>query len=358
MANYDVIIIGAGAIGSFSLFHLQKRGIKKCLLIEKEDHSGRGATGSWGSLIRTMHQDPLTTIKATKAVPFFRHFKEVVGNECGYNNCGALYFFKKDQLALIDEQLNTLKESRISFEVIESAEGSDQFPHFNWFDDDLAIFEHHAGTACPYMTTSALINYATKRGANALFGEHVSEIIKNGHKVLGVKTTLGKEFFADAIIVTAGRWSQELALSLGCSLGVSEKNIQINRFCRGNFKGKLPLFIDRNLYTFGHFFIDGSFVGGYLPPDQQVKESTSMERLSLQEAVMAKMKISRRLKCLKNSSLAGGLRGIETYSSDGQGIIANDFGYENLIFATGFSCTGFTLAPLAGEEIATLIEKI
>jgi sarcosine oxidase len=349
MRNRDVIIIGGGAIGAFTLFHLAKRGISNCLLLEKENSSGLGATGSWGSLIRTMHLSPITTQKATICLPTYQHFPDLVGGSARFSRCGSLYFIKNDQLPALKAHLALLSASNIPYEIIDAERGKKAFPHFNWFDNDMAIYEENAGTACPHATTQELINYGVRKGAEARFNESVLDIKVAENRIFTVVTPT-QQYLARHVVIAAGRWSKSLAQRLGVDLMIHEKSIQINRFCRTHFKASIPLFIDRNLASFGHFFPDGSFAGGYLPAADATGKPS--ERLSISDANQAKMQISKRLNWIKNASLEGGIRAIESYSDNGQGIIDNNFAVDNLTIAAGFSCTGFTLAPYAGGLVA------
>jgi glycine/D-amino acid oxidase-like deaminating enzyme len=302
-----------------------------------------------------MHKSVFTTQLASLSLPFFLHFKELVGEDCGFNKSGSLYFLKQDQLPSMYEQLTLLQSGDIAHHVLDSATGRKEFPHYNWFEDDVAIFESNAGTACPYQTTEALIKTSIAFSAEALFSEEVVAINTNKDTILGVTTSSGLNFSCGHLIIAAGRWTSSLTKPLGLSLNTFDRAIQINRFCRGHFSVKLPLFVDRNLEAFGHFFADGSFAGGSLLPSDSTNAEITSSRLSISHANFAKMVISKRLNWLKNSSLEGGIRAIESYSRDGQGIISNSLGFRNLILSTGFSCTGFTLGPITGKKIASLI---
>lgn len=353
MKHYDVIIIGGGAIGSFTLFRLVKNNIRNCLLIEKARGPGRGATGAWGSLIRAMHRNPLTTKKASLSIPFFMRFAEIVGEGCLFNPCGSLYFFKNHDLSSIDEHRSHLREHDITHEIIEATRGKKEFSHFNWFDDDVAVFEPHAGTACPHQTTEALLRAACRDGAETIFGEEVTAIAAQNNSISTVRTQSGFVFTCDHLIIAAGSWTNTLLAQLGVHVDAFDKTIQINRFCKNHFDAKIPLFLDKTARTFGHFFHDGSFAGGHMTESEN-NASNKLQRLSLRDAHDAKLHLSKRLNWLKNASLEGGIRAVETYTEDGQGVVDN-LGFNNLVVSTGFSCSGFTLAPCISEQIVGMI---
>ncbi len=355
MKSYDVIIIGAGITGSFALYQLATQGVTNCLLIDRAYASGRGATGSWGSLLRVVHKNPHTTLNAAHSLPFYWHFADKVFDQCGFNDCGSLYFLRRDQLGEMSFHIEVLKANHIPYEIIDNAQGKSAFGHFNWFENDIAIYEPHAGTACPYQATSSLINFAEERGAKSLFSEAVTEIRREGDRIIGVKTASGLSFHCQHLVVAAGQWSLALLASIGVNVDIVLKIIQINRFCKSHMQARIPLFIDRNLRAFGHFFPDASFAGGALADDKAQTSHCSSHRLDISDALTAKLTVSKRLNWLKNASLEGGIRAAETYSPDGEPFISNDFAYRNLVVATGTSCTGFTLGPMVGEKIVRLV---
>jgi sarcosine oxidase subunit beta len=53
METADVVVIGAGANGTSTVFHLAKAGVKRVVVIERQ-YLGSGATGKSGALVR-MH---------------------------------------------------------------------------------------------------------------------------------------------------------------------------------------------------------------------------------------------------------------------------------------------------------------
>ncbi len=352
MKHFDIIIIGAGAVGTSVLYHLTEKGIYNCLLIEKKSSFGCGATGSWGSLIRVMHKNPETTKNAAKSVPFYVNFDEKVGFPCHFNRTGSLYFLKRHKLRSFSEHLSILKTSGVDFHIIDPIIGKKEFPDFYWYEDDVAIYEPCAGNACPYSTTQAFVWYSKRRGANVKLNTSVLEILAKKNKVTGIKTSQGEVLNCEKLVLTAGIWTYDLLKTLGTKVDIFPQVIQVNRFFRRNRQTKVPLFVDKNSRTFGHFFPNGSFVGGYLFEATQINSrQKALEHLSIRDANVAKQRISHRLNWVKNSTLEGGIRAIESYSKDSQGILEYDSKYKNLLISAGWSCTGFTLAPLIGKKI-------
>src|SRR5437870_8335462 len=83
----DVIVIGGGANGTSTAFHLATRGVRNVLLLERR-HLGAGATGKSGSLVRMHYTNEAESRLAVESLKVFRDFANIVGGDCGFDACG------------------------------------------------------------------------------------------------------------------------------------------------------------------------------------------------------------------------------------------------------------------------------
>lgn len=353
-AKFDVIIIGGGAVGTSALFHLSKRGIGNALLLEKLSGYGRGASGTWGPLVRMFHANPVTTAAASKSVPFYVDFNGRVGEPFQWKRTGSLYFLKKAALDGYKPHFDALRSSGLEFSLIEPRQGKEQFPDFSWFEDDVAVFEPNAGVASPQGTTGAFLRASARRGAVAKLDAEVVEIVRTGRRVTGVKTRGGDSYECGQLVVCSGIWTNEILQSAGAQVAAFPRPIQLNRFCRRHGRMDQPFFIDLAALTFGHPTQNGSFIGGYFGADSE-DGAGGAGHVNLNEANRAKHLIARRIPWVKSATLEGGIKALENYTESRVGFVQKLDEYENVIVSTGWSCSGFTLAPIIGERIAQLI---
>src|SRR5580765_3487232 len=89
MTHADVIVIGGGANGASTAFHLASRGVKKVLLLERK-HLAAGATGKSGSLVRMHYTNEAESRLAFESLKMFRDFRNIVGGDCGFEPIGFL----------------------------------------------------------------------------------------------------------------------------------------------------------------------------------------------------------------------------------------------------------------------------
>lgn len=357
MARYDYIIIGGGAVGTSALHHLAARGAGRLLLLERLDGLGRGATGVWGSLVRMFHQNPDATLAATQAVPFYVDFERRVGVPFEWHRSGSLYFLKRPMLERFDAHLQALGRSGLPFDVLEPERGRRMFPDFAWFEDDVAVYEPNAGMASPRATTEAFVRSALATGkAECRTGADVVELVREGSRVTGVRTRDGAVESCGHVIVCAGIWTNPLLQGVGKAVNAYPIPIQLNRFRRHQGQLSHPFFIDVASATFGHPTRSGSFIGGYAGQDLD-HDHLDADHPQPEAANRAKHALAKRIPWLKSASLEGGIKALENYSEGNCGFIERLAGFENVTVSTGWSCTGFTLAPFIGDKIAQVVTR-
>ena len=83
----DIVIIGGGANGTSTAFHLAAMGARHVRLLERR-HLAAGATGKSGALVRMHYTNEHEARLALESLKIFRDFKAIVGGECGWCDVG------------------------------------------------------------------------------------------------------------------------------------------------------------------------------------------------------------------------------------------------------------------------------
>ena len=79
----DIVIIGGGANGTSTAFHLASMGAKNVRLLERR-HLAAGATGKSGALVRMHYTNEPESRLAIESLKIFRDFTSIVGGDCGF----------------------------------------------------------------------------------------------------------------------------------------------------------------------------------------------------------------------------------------------------------------------------------
>ena len=83
----DVVVVGGGANGTSTAFHLAKLGMKNVVLLERRQLAA-GATGKSGSLVRMHYTNEVESRLALESLKVFQNFGDVVGGDCGWSPVG------------------------------------------------------------------------------------------------------------------------------------------------------------------------------------------------------------------------------------------------------------------------------
>ena len=80
----DVVVIGAGANGASTAFHLAQMGAGKVVVVERW-HLAAGATGKSGALVRTHYTNEHEMRLALESFNYFVNWGDMVGGDCGFD---------------------------------------------------------------------------------------------------------------------------------------------------------------------------------------------------------------------------------------------------------------------------------
>src|SRR3984893_16856181 len=92
----DVVIIGAGIVGSSIAFHLTEAGVQNVLVIERDTRQGLGSTGKATGGVRAQFATDVNIRMSLYSIPFLNRFEEVTGQPSGYKPHGYLFMATTD----------------------------------------------------------------------------------------------------------------------------------------------------------------------------------------------------------------------------------------------------------------------
>jgi sarcosine oxidase, subunit beta len=110
----DVVILGAGVMGTSIAFHLAKRRAGKIVVIDK-DHVGHGGSGRSSALIRMHYSFPAEVELALISMPMFQNWQELVGAPGDFRRTGFVRIVHPNETARL--RLNVEMQSRLGATV-------------------------------------------------------------------------------------------------------------------------------------------------------------------------------------------------------------------------------------------------
>src|SRR3954451_18679494 len=91
MHSADVVIIGAGIVGSSIAYHLTAAGCRSVLVLERESAQGKGSTGKSMGGVRAQFSTPVNIQMSMYSIPFYASFEERLGHPFDYRPQGYLF---------------------------------------------------------------------------------------------------------------------------------------------------------------------------------------------------------------------------------------------------------------------------
>ncbi|MDR1217281.1 MAG: FAD-binding oxidoreductase, partial [Oscillospiraceae bacterium] len=258
--NTDIIVVGAGVIGSATAYYLTKMG-HTVTVLDKSDCIGDGGSSRNGGGVRQSGRHPAELPLVMYAV---RNIWPALSDELGLD----VEYYKRGNLRLgkTDAHLNILRgltdsalAGGLDMRVIDGKEAREICPYLSrevagasWCPTD--------GHANPLLTTLAYYRAARAKGARFISGAAVTGIEKIAGRVRRV-VTRDAVYEADSIVVAAGYGSNEILGTVGLRVPMNPLLMEclVTEDCP-------PLF-DQMLGTaaadfYGHQSRHGSFVFG------------------------------------------------------------------------------------------------
>jgi len=218
----DVVVIGGGAIGCSTLYHLSAMGVD-AILLEKDQITAGTTWHSAGLLWRLRPND--TEIKlidrTRELVRSGGILEQETGATSGWNSNGGLFIASSAERLAEYQRLQTIgKCFGIESEVLSPAESQELYPLLNVDDVAGTLFSPGDGTVEPAEYVSTLSRAAKKRGARIFENAAVSAVdvttsASGQRSANGVVLANGQRVAARKVIICGGVWSRDFAAKSG-----------------------------------------------------------------------------------------------------------------------------------------------
>jgi sarcosine oxidase subunit beta len=350
----DVVVVGAGVIGTSVAYHLAKRdkGLR-VLVLEKEKTPCTGSTPLSAGGIRQQFTTAVNINLSRYSVDFFEGMAEELGCPFDFEQEGYLLVTAEEKRAVHFRKNVELQRSLgVDVHLLEPAEIGERWPHVRTDDLVLGTFCASDGYADPYEATMGFWQ-ATKRSAPKTefrFADPVTKIEHAGERVTHVLTKRGR-IETPWVIDCAGPWLREV----GAMAGLDLQAHPIRR-CLWNTEpfepiGKIPLTIDLDtgFYTRSE---SGGLMLGLANPNEPAGFNSLVDDDWLEEVIEAAI---RRVPCLESAEINRGWAGHYSTTPDHLPILGEVPWLKGFVTAGGFSGHGFMHAPAVGLVVAELL---
>jgi sarcosine oxidase len=218
--SFDVIVVGLGAMGGATAFHLARRGLRVLGLERFESGHARGSSHGESRIIREIYfEHPLYVPIVRRAYELWQELERESGERL-LTITGGLMIGPRDG-TLATGVLASAAAHEIPHEVLSAAELRVRFPGFDPSENHVAVVDARAGYLDADACVRAHLAVAARSGATLQFDERVVSWESDGQSVR-VETDRGR-YSARRLVISAGPWMEALLPDLDLPLSVERQ---------------------------------------------------------------------------------------------------------------------------------------
>jgi 4-methylaminobutanoate oxidase (formaldehyde-forming) len=357
----DAIVIGSGAFGASTAYHLARRGLKVALV----DQHALGSQTSPRAAGLTSKADTMPTMARLRheACEAFERFESEMGRSVDFHRSGSLRAaYTEPAEARVRIAQETAQGLGIEARLIDAAEAERLAPHFKPGAARRILHVPSDGWVDPARVAIGFATRAGELGARLLPFTPVQGLLAEGGRATGVTSGRGP-IHAPVVVDAAGGWTARVAASAGITLPLLPVRHQL--FITEAIQGVEPLqpivrLVEASVYV--RYEQGGLMFGGYedaprvlgrdgLPPGFQIAA------LELDLGVLRGLvdEVAAHFPALREAKVAVHRGGAPTMTPDGRPIVGRVPGLDGLFVASGCCVGGLSLSPAAGRALADLI---
>jgi len=212
----DVVVIGAGIIGTSTAYFLAKHGAK-VLLCEKGRVAGEQSSRNWG-WVRQQGRDRAELPIMMESNRIWRDLARSTGEkDLGFTPSGCIYLAETERQLAEHESWHALaKQHQLDTRLLSRSEASSLTPNISgrWVGGMLTASD---GSAEPFVAVPALARAAGKLGARIVEDCAVRTVETQAGRVAAAVTEKGR-VKTGYVLLAGGAWSSHFATNIGLDL--------------------------------------------------------------------------------------------------------------------------------------------
>jgi sarcosine oxidase len=214
MPDTDVVVVGAGVMGSAAAWRLAARGREVVVLEQFDLCHDRGSSHGAVRVFRFSYSDPYYVQMAMDALLLWRELEEEAGR--GILTVTGGYDFGPP--GVLEANVAALAERGASFDLIDGAEVQRRFPAVSLAAETVVLHQPDAGAIAAERAVKTFAERAVHHGASLHERSPVQriEVSEEGVNVL----TANETYRCRVAVVTAGAWARKLLEDTGIDLPV------------------------------------------------------------------------------------------------------------------------------------------
>jgi sarcosine oxidase len=358
MPTYDAIVLGLGGMGSATLFHLARRGLRVLGLERFDLVHEYGSSHGLTRIIRLAYwEHPTYVALLRRAYELWRELESLAGERLlhitGSVDAGP------EGGAIFQGALKSSELHGLAHEVMDGDELHRRYPGYRLPKEIQCLYQPEGGFLLPERCDVAHVGQALALGADVRCREEVLNWEANGGRVR-VRTSRGA-YEAGRLVVCAGPWASKLIPELA-GLAVPERQVlawlqptRPDRFRPAAF----PVFNleveEGRFYGFPSFLIPGFKFGKYHHRGERVDPDTVNRNPEPEDEELLRAFARRYFPEGEGPTLM--LKAcMFTNTPDRHFILDRHPAHPEISIAAGFSGHGYKFCSVIGEVMADLVQ--
>lgn len=352
--RYDVVVVGAGVIGTATAAALAESGAR--VAIAAPHPEAPSATRYSGGLVRAYEADPGIRALAVRShrLLWGQDPNEVTAAS-GFRRTGSLVLLGPEDLAEAERGIAELTAANIRAEFLSAADVQAHWPDLSVSDLSGAVWEPDGGYASPPQTAAAYLARARQAGAIELPAGLIHRLVSDADGVQ-LLADYGPITAAAAVIAAGSSTPALLADRLSAYPQLESARTKRIRYAFFRLNGRqLPALSDLTSDVWGRPQLDGPAAGGFLagrPVQEWNVPVTGGETLTEKQIRYIREGVGHRLPWITGAEFISGRFGTDLYRAGGPllGALPEE---PRISVAACWSGAGFKVAPAAAELAAT-----
>jgi sarcosine oxidase len=356
MANFDVVVVGLGVMGSAALHTLARRGRRAVGIERFEPGHDYGSSHGLTRIIRLgYYEHPSYVPLVRRAYELWRDMEARSGRSL-LTVSGIIEIGAPDS-ELIRGTLASAQAHSLPHEQLDARTVMERFPAFRLPSHFVGVFQPDGGYLAAEPAIDTQIALARAAGAETRTGEAVLAIEPQGD---GVRVVTERTVFeAGSAIIAAGPWLEHLFPSLADNVRVT-RQVVLWLEPRGPAlfaADKFPVFMLESAHGIHYGFpLDrraGLKVAKHFHEEETADPDHYERTVSEADETLIRNALAEYLPAA-NGKLRSAKTCLYTMTQDGDFILDSLPGYSQIVIASPCSGHGFKFAPVIGDILADL----
>ena len=199
--SYDVIIVGAGSVGVPTAMALGELGIK-ALVIDMHPSPGQGENKHAIGGIRATHSTAGKILTCRRSIEIFSSWQQQYGDNLEWLQGGYVYpVYRPEDEKLLKGLLPDQKQHGLNIDWVGRQKIEELIPGINAEGLRGGTVSPDDGSISPLLSINAFYRRALELGAEFRFKEHITEIVCQKGKVVGVASD--RNHYSTRVVIDA-----------------------------------------------------------------------------------------------------------------------------------------------------------